>query len=102
MSSSAINLVLAAFAGLALGLFYFGGLWYTVRRLSAARRPWLLVLGSYVVRLVVTVVGMYLVMAGDWKRLVACLAGFLLARIVLTRHLGPAAGAPRRLDTLRK
>lgn len=102
MSSSAINLVLAAFAGLALGLFYFGGLWYTVRRLSAARRPWLLVLGSYVVRLVVTVVGMYLVMAGDWKRLVACLAGFLLARIVLTRRLGPAAGEPQLFNELRK
>jgi hypothetical protein len=31
---------------------------------------------------------MYLVMDGQWERLVACLAGFLLMRIVLTRLLG--------------
>jgi F1F0 ATPase subunit 2 len=52
-------------------------------------------LGSFVVRLLVTLCGMYLVMDGKWERLLACLAGFLLMRIVLTRLLGPAGSESR-------
>ena len=85
MNSSAIDLSIAAFAGLALGLFYFGGLWLTVRRIACGTRPALLMLGSFVVRLLVTLCGFYLVMDGRWERLLACLSGFLVTRFVLTR-----------------
>ena len=90
MNFSAINLSLSALAGLLLGLFYFGGLWLTVRKIPSSGNPGILILGSFVVRLLVTLCGMYLVMDGKWELLVACLAGFLLMRIVLTRMLGPA------------
>jgi F1F0 ATPase subunit 2 len=33
----------------------------------------------------VAVTGFYLVSHGEWRKLVACLAGFLLARIAVTR-----------------
>ncbi|MRR56520.1 MAG: ATP synthase subunit I [Deltaproteobacteria bacterium] len=89
MTFYAIRLSLAAVAGLALGLFYFGGLWLTVRKIPRSGNPGILILGSFVVRLLVTLCGMYLVMDGKWELLVACLAGFLLMRIVLTRKLGP-------------
>jgi F1F0 ATPase subunit 2 len=95
MTFSAISLSLAAVAGLALGLFYFGGLWLTVRKLPGSGNPGTLILGSFVVRLLVTLCGMYLVMDGKWELLVACLAGFLLMRIVLTRMLGPARSESR-------
>jgi len=40
----------------------------------------------------VAVTGFYLVSHGEWRKLVACLAGFLLARITVTRlvRLPPA------------
>jgi F1F0 ATPase subunit 2 len=90
MTFYAINLTLAGVAGLALGLFYFGGLWLTVRRIAGTTRPAFLMLGSFVVRLLVTLCGFYLVMDGRWERLLACLAGFLVMRFVLTRVLAPA------------
>jgi F1F0 ATPase subunit 2 len=88
--SGALALSLAA--GLALGAMYFGGLWWTVRRLPAARRPALFTLGSYLGRNALAAAGLWLVMAGDWRRLAAALAGMLLVRLVLVRRLGPAPG----------
>lgn len=95
MTFYAINLSLSAVAGLALGLFYFGGLWLTVRKIPGSGNSGILMLVSFVVRLLVTMCGMYLVMDGKWERLVASLAGFLLMRVVLTRLLGPGRSETR-------
>jgi F1F0 ATPase subunit 2 len=46
---------------------------------------------SLMIRLGVTLAGFYLVMAGRWERLLACLVGFLLMRTVLVRRLGPVS-----------
>ena len=40
-----LNGLLAAFAGLALGLFYFAGLWFTLHRLPGHPHPGLWVAG---------------------------------------------------------
>ena len=82
-------LVLSLCAGAGLGLLFFGGLWWTVRRLPMARHPAPLALGSLVVRLGGSLAGFYLVMDGHWVRLLACLTGFLLARTLLVRRLQP-------------
>ncbi len=85
-----VGVLIPAFAaGLLLGLFYFGGLWLTVQRLPRSEHPGMLTLVSLIIRLGVTLAGFYLVMAGRWERLLVCLAGFLLVRIVLVRRLGP-------------
>jgi len=89
-------LALALVAGVGLGLFYFGGLWLTVRRIPASRHPVLLTLGSFVGRTVAVVLGFYLVMGGHWERLLASMAGLIVARILLVRRLGssrPGAGS---------
>jgi F1F0 ATPase subunit 2 len=79
--------ILSAFvAGLGLGLFYFGGLWLTVRQVPTRRWPGLWVLASFVGRTVLCLVGFYLVMGGQWEPLVACLVGFLLVRTWLVRR----------------
>ncbi len=75
-------------AGMLVGAFYFGGLWWTVRRVVRARRPGLLLLASYWLRTAVAMGLFYVIMKGDWLRLVVCLAGFLLMRQMLTRVLG--------------
>jgi F1F0 ATPase subunit 2 len=95
MNSFIVQLCSAVLAGLALGLFYFGGLWLTVRRIACCTRPALLMLGSFIVRLLVTLCGFYLVMDGRWERLLACLCGFLVTRFVLTRLARTGEAAPR-------
>jgi len=90
-----VSLLWAFLAGLALGGFYFGGLWLTVRRLPAAQHVAPLFLLSFVGRMAVSLGGFYLVMDGDWRRAVACLVGFLVMRMVLTRRWGPARTAAK-------
>jgi F1F0 ATPase subunit 2 len=72
----------AFLAGIALGALYFGGLWLTVQRLRVVRRPGTLLLVSFVVRTALVLAGFYLVMGGQWERLVACVVGFVIARFV--------------------
>ncbi len=94
--SPSFPLVLAFAAGLGLGLFFFGGLWLTLRRLPTSRYPVPLLLVSFVGRTAVAVVGFYFVMGGRWERALACLAGFLVVRFVLTSHLRPGRAAVTR------
>ena len=84
-----LPLMLAVAAGIGLGLFYFGGLWLTVRQLPTARRPALLSLLSFFGRLGVVLFGFYLVMGSHWERLLVCLLGFLGTRSILVRLWGP-------------
>jgi F1F0 ATPase subunit 2 len=81
-----LALAAAGGAGLALGLAYFGGLWWTVRRLPDSPAPWRLLLASAAVRLACLLAGFFVVTAGRWENAVACLAGVLLARAALVRR----------------
>jgi F1F0 ATPase subunit 2 len=80
---------LALAAGLLLGAFFFGGLWWTVRKGVSAKRPALMFLGSLLLRTAVTVAGFYVVGDGHWQRLLACLLGFVIARFIVTMLAGP-------------
>lgn len=84
-----LPLMLATIAGVGLGLFYFGGLWLTIRQLPMCSRPAPLVVGSFVGRTAAVLAGFYLVMDGRGERIVACLAGFIMARFLLVSRLRP-------------
>jgi len=45
----------------------------------------------------VAVTGFYLVSHGDWRKLVACLAGFLIARVTVTQLIRLPSGKNTRL-----
>ena len=90
MPQNLLPLVFPLAVGVALGVFHFGGLWWTVRRMASMQRPWLLLWASFLVRSVVTVGGFLLVADSGWERIVACVVGFLLARSALIRFIGPA------------
>lgn len=81
-------LALTMISGIVLGVFYFGGLWLTLQHLSSSRQPAFLVLGSLLVRSAVCLFCFYLVAGNSWEGLVSSLAGFTLARLVMTDRLG--------------
>ena len=84
-----LTLALVLAAGLILGAFFFGGLWWTVRMGVASKRPVLWFLGSLLLRTAIVVAGFYLLGDGHWQRLLACLCGFVVARFIVTWLAGP-------------
>lgn len=86
-----LTLAGAFVAGAALGFVYLWGLWYTVRRQATVENPALWLLLSVVGRLALLLGGFYLIMNGSWQRLLACTAGFVVVRLIMTRRLGPRA-----------
>lgn len=74
--------------GIILGVFYFGGLWLTLRHLSGSRQPALFALVSFLGRSAVCISGFYLIAKNSWYGLVFSLAGFILAKLALTYRLG--------------
>lgn len=74
-------------AGLLTGGCYFGGLWWTVRRLPSARSPRALYLASLVVRMALLLLVCRALLTGwGWPSLLAAVPGLALARILLV-HL---------------
>lgn len=86
--SNTLHLMVALAVGLLLGLMYFGALWWTVRKGMASPHSALWFMGSLVLRTSITLAGFFLVSAGQWDRLLACLGGFIIARLVVTRVTG--------------
>ncbi|MEO8156061.1 MAG: ATP synthase subunit I [Rhizobacter sp.] len=79
------SLTLAGIAGGLLGLLFFGGLWWTLRRALDSPRPALWVGGSLLLRMAGVGAGFVIVGAGDWRRVLACLLGFWAARWLVIR-----------------
>lgn len=80
-----LSLGLALAAGVLLGAVFFGGLWWTIRRGVASKRPAIWFVGSMLLRTCIVVLGFYLVSGGNWQRLLASLFGFIIARLIVTR-----------------
>ncbi len=83
------DLFLALLAGCLLGAFFFGGLWWTVQLITAGRRPYLVIMASFLIRTAVVLAGFYLLLRAGWPCLFAGLAGFLAARTLLASLLKP-------------
>ncbi len=79
--------------GAALGIFYFGGLWLTLRHLRSSRQPALLTLGSFLARSLVCLLGFYLVSGSGLEVLILGIVGFILVKVLLISRLGLRGGA---------
>ncbi len=88
MPLEATWLLIALIAGMLLGLSYFGGLWFTIRRLPTTGSPLILVMSSFLIRMSVSLLGFYLVMDHHWERLLVCLVGFVVIRSILVQRWG--------------
>jgi F1F0 ATPase subunit 2 len=92
-----LSLVVAAATGALLGAFFFGGLWWTIRRAISSDQPALWFFGSLLLRTSITLTGFYFVGQEYWERWLLCLLGFVLARLVagwLTRLSGDNQSGP--------
>ena len=83
-----LQMALVLIAGMSLGALFFGGLWWTVQKGLSARQPALWFGSSLLLRSAIVLAGFYFVGGPDWQRLLVCLLGFLIARLIVTRWTG--------------
>ncbi len=84
-------LILNLASGIGLGIFYFGGLWLTLKQLPYSQQPVLLTLGSFFGRTAGCLFVFYLVVrVSHLEGLVLSLAGFILMKFMLIRSLSSA------------
>lgn len=80
-----MTLLFAFITGTALGVFFFGGLWWTVLKGINTKNPGLIFSLSLIFRTGITVACFLFVSRGYFNRLAACLLGFFIARWFVMR-----------------
>ena len=96
MTNEILPLVLASVTGVSLGAMFFGGLWWTVQKGVSSKRSAIWFFGSLGLRTSIALAGFYFIARGHWERLLVCLLGFVIARLIVTR-LTRAAEKPTYL-----
>lgn len=79
--AGAIPIALIFLAGCSIGILFYGGLWLTVRALPKVRHPALLAFASFWGRTALVIVAFVLLSDASWQNALACLLGFVVARL---------------------
>jgi F1F0 ATPase subunit 2 len=80
-----ITLSVVLVAGILIGGFFFGGLWWTIQNGLTSKNPALWFFGSTLLRLSAALAGFNFIGGKDWRKLLICMLGFLIARLLVTR-----------------
>ena len=83
---------LALVWGGALGFVYFGGLWWTLCGLPGKSRPRSWLAFSLFSRILLVLMGFWIILRVDLVGFFVTLASFFLMRAILIRKLGPSNG----------
>ncbi len=89
-----LTLMSAFVTGVLLGAIFFGGLWWTVQKGISSKRPALWFFGSLLLRTSIALAGFYFIARGHFERLLVCLLGFVIARLIVTRLTRAAEKTP--------
>jgi len=89
--TESLMLILSLASGILFGLFYFGGLWLTLKHMPDSKQPALLTIGSFLGRSTVCIFGFYLISGNGLEALAFSLAGFVASKFALIRRLSPYA-----------
>ena len=93
-----LELLLALGAGLLFGAMFFGGLWWTIRKGLSSKHPALWFLWSMLIRTGLTLIGFYFVVGNNLLRLLVCLLGFGIARVLAARLVRADMPVPVKLS----
>ncbi len=92
LSATLWTIMIVFVLGFCLGLGYFGGLWLTLKKLPQVNHPYRLVIGSFVLRLIISLFCFYglIYLFGNLDIgiiLLIAVLGFIFARLVLTQQI---------------
>jgi F1F0 ATPase subunit 2 len=89
MVNEIFNLIPPFIEGVVLGIIFFVGLWWTVKKGVSAKQPAFLFLVSFFLRIGIVLAGFYFAADGHWDHLLTSLFGFIIVRYIATRLAGP-------------
>lgn len=78
-------MIITFIVGLALGIIFFGGLWFTVKKALGTPYAPLWFFGSLMIRTAIILVGFYYVSSEGLPQVASCLIGFVIARFLVFR-----------------
>ena len=84
---------MAAMWGGLLGVFFFGGLWWTLQGISQRRHPKRFLGYSFLLRAPIALGGFWIALHHSLTAFWAAIAGFILIRFVMVQKLGAVKGA---------
>lgn len=76
-------LLISVMIGMVLSIIYFGGLWYTVKYIERLRRPYLLIIFSFLARNAIVLIAFYYLMIYHWSYLITAFAVFIITRQII-------------------
>lgn len=77
--------LLVLLGGSCLGLMFFGGLWFTSKKMLDSKNLALWYIGSLFIRVGTTLLGFYYMGQHNLKYMLICLLGFIIARFIVIR-----------------
>ncbi len=80
-----LSLAFALVTGFFLGIIFFAGLWWTVRKGILSKHPALWFLGSMLLRMGSVLFGFYFILGNSWQSLLTALFGLIVARLIVVR-----------------
>lgn len=78
-------IVISLISGLLLGIIFFGGLWFTVKKALGTKYAGLWFLGSSLLRTGIVLTGLYFMAKGSLAELLVGAAGIIAARFLVLR-----------------
>jgi F1F0 ATPase subunit 2 len=78
-------IIIALISGLLLGMFFFGGLWITVRKSLGSPYAAMWILGSSLLRTALVLIGFYYIVQEGLQPLLISIAAFIIARFIVMR-----------------
>ncbi len=91
-------MVVGFFGGVVLGFVFFGGLYWSVNQLPRVKYPGLLMAASMLVRMAVLLTGLYFLMAGNIKNLLAAVVGVMLVKFVMIARVRQNPPVPKERE----
>ena len=76
-------MIIALISGIILGMIFFGGLWFTVKKTVGSSYAAIWILSSSLTRTVIVLTGFYFVGQGNWQQLLLAVSGFIAARFLV-------------------
>ena len=75
--------------GIILSVFYFGGLYQTLKMAAGSKKLKSILLVSFLIRTILVLAGFWFILSYNFNSFIISFIAFVITRFIITRKLGP-------------